>query len=327
MRRPPEHGGGDPPDDLRAGTVRPEQREQARAHGRDGHDLRPEPADGALGVRVDHVLAARSRPSRTAAAEGIVDVDDHHHPGLHRQAGHREQTHPDRRGERVPSQCSVHTLPTSANGTEASTMQRLGQVPELQEEQRHHRQRHQRATIHSRRRSPAISSWYCAVQSMRSSGGAESSPAARARSSDRRARSTYAGQVDPGLEVDVGRSRRARAPRSGASPGPTGTGDGRAARAAPAASLRRSADRTVASRSRSGGPAPAASSSRRTGMRAAASAERGRARPRRRAGRPSRATSAGSTPLARQRLGIEHEAGPHLSPERLEDRAPVARNA
>ncbi len=57
-----EHRGGDAPHDLRAGALRPEQRQERGGHRGDGHELGPQPADRPLGVRLDDVLP-RPEPS------------------------------------------------------------------------------------------------------------------------------------------------------------------------------------------------------------------------------------------------------------------------
>src|SRR6266850_373806 len=78
-----DHRRGDPAQDLRPGALRPKEGKEARGYGRDGHDLGPEAPDGSLGVGRNDVLAAVEQSFADAAVEGLVDVDDHHHAGLH----------------------------------------------------------------------------------------------------------------------------------------------------------------------------------------------------------------------------------------------------
>ncbi len=111
-------------------------------------------------------------------------------------------------------------------------MQRLGQAAELQEEQRQHRQQHQ-GTIHSRRRSPATSSGYWPVHSMRSPAPRPSSPVARARAIAGPPAATKPARSAAG---SISSRRYVASPRSSfrSAAGSAWTSGGRAARAAPA---------------------------------------------------------------------------------------------
>jgi hypothetical protein len=56
--QPAQHRRGNAPHDLGAGSLRPQERHQARGHGRNRHDLRPQALHGPLGMRGDDVLPA-----------------------------------------------------------------------------------------------------------------------------------------------------------------------------------------------------------------------------------------------------------------------------
>jgi hypothetical protein len=88
--------------------VGPEQRHQADKHGRDGHQLGPDPLDRAFHVRGDDVIEGLDPALPLAALERVIDKDDHHDAGLCEI--------------RWSSSHKSHTLPTSANGIDRRTI-------------------------------------------------------------------------------------------------------------------------------------------------------------------------------------------------------------
>ena len=95
-------------------------------------------------MRGDDVLARAQAAVAHPPVERLVDVDDHHHSGLHGEADHREQAHPDGGGERVAEEIEGPEAAHQREGNRSEHEERLGQAAKLQEKQGEHGEHHER---------------------------------------------------------------------------------------------------------------------------------------------------------------------------------------
>ena len=117
----------------------PQQRKQAGGHGHDRHDLGPEALDAAFQVSRDDVGARAYATFARPSQERGVQIDDHHHRRLHRQADHQQKPRPDRRRQRIAGQVKH---PDAAHQRERNGGQhdeRLDEASEQDAQQQHHR--------------------------------------------------------------------------------------------------------------------------------------------------------------------------------------------
>ncbi len=142
---PPHHRRRNPLHDFRTGAVAPECRQQAEHDRGHSHELGPEPVHRAVFNRPNQLVAARAPASLGDIGPGVVEVEQHDHAGLRRDAGEGDEPDGDRDREVVIQQPYHPDAADQREGQGKHDDQHLGDAAEGEiEQQRDHgqRQRH-----------------------------------------------------------------------------------------------------------------------------------------------------------------------------------------
>lgn len=113
---PPNTGGGQGLHDLRARALRPHDGQQAGHDRSHGHDLGAQAQQRPLQDGLVQALATEA-PRGGLVRHRLLEVDHHHHAGLHRRAEQGDQRYSDscaRRAGAAPDSCSSSSALSAA---------------------------------------------------------------------------------------------------------------------------------------------------------------------------------------------------------------------
>src|SRR5213593_4529019 len=99
---PSQHGRRERLHHLGARRRAPHDRQQTTDDGAHGHDFGSKPQEGSFGDRLEERAAGETAAERlTLSSDRFLQVDDHHHGGLHGSPKERDEADPDRHREVV----------------------------------------------------------------------------------------------------------------------------------------------------------------------------------------------------------------------------------